>query len=183
METNYLDRPLLNVTYNIGEDYATIQSENTSFVNIRKMYFNPENVHKELISSLKRLKNAAKEKGYALIGTRKVSKWIEGFIPRYSEAVRKYNDDFSKIMEISREMEKRGIHRGYSDDTKVGELSKYEWEIAKAFFSHKPLGLYNDAMRSMSRILKTINGEGGLKFPKDKKIDVSSFIPKEYNIF
>lgn len=121
IDKEYLSRPLVHgVVYEISDESINISCSHTVWVQAqRAKYIRKEDVE-QLYSNVY---STAKEMGITIGRSRHYKKFINTRWQEYREQFDKYNKVFSELVVVCKEVQKRGIHTGYSDD----------WVVSKAF--------------------------------------------------
>lgn len=121
-DKEYLSRPLLeNVNFDITQDWVIVHSDHTSYSNIQRA----KPLNKDYMLDLyKRVVSEAKSQGVTVSRKNGYKKFIEDNWSDYKEEYRKYNLIFDKVIEDFREVQKRGLHSGTTDDIVLSKALK-----------------------------------------------------------
>lgn len=150
LDKEYLSRPVIETTYRITDNEVYVVSEKgcTSYANIHKL----ERILKEDVLNLySEVIKMAKAKGVKISYKNHYKRKINENWERYRDELIYYNDVFDKTRDKFKEVEKRGLHSGTTDDIVLREALDLRNEYIKCYWRTSTLslihGIYNDLQK------------------------------------
>ena len=119
--TRYLTAPLVDgLVYEISDELISIRCPHTCFISIGNISVPLEKA--ALLEQYKRLLQLAREKGVKVSYTSHIRKTVCGRWTEYMADFQAARRLFTRMVEQARVIERRGIHRGWSDDRELEQL-------------------------------------------------------------
>ncbi len=138
---SYLAAPLVDrLVYEISDDRISIRCPHTCFISVVNIGAPLEKA--ALLEQYKRLLQLVRKKGVKVSYTSHIREKICGSWAEYAADCQEARRLFAQMVEQARVIERRGIHRGWSDDRELEQL----YALQRQFEQY----LYGDS--SLSRI-------------------------------
>lgn len=152
-DEKYLEGPLLDAKFVITKDLVLIQTENTGFVNCRRV---TPIVQKDFLDMYKNVVKLAKENAVVISRKNQYRKYVVDNWSYYMKCVNEYNQFFDTLRKKAKEVEKRGIHLGSWEDYFLNECINLSYELSSYFWTTSPIIKMQSIYREFEKLESTL---------------------------
>lgn len=139
-DKEYLQRPLLNVSYVITPEKIDIQTDSTSFAYI---YRYKRFTKTELLKRYSRILKKARAKGITIKYSRHIKRNLEEVWEAYAKECAVVDELYKTLLKKYTVLKERGIHVGCMDDQYLQQCHELRWEYERHFHRTTPIGKVN----------------------------------------
>ena len=158
-DSEYLARPLIeDVVFTIENDYVKIACPHTLFTESRRIEFIQRD---EILSLYKSVLRKAKAKGVKIAYSQHIRRTVDERWLEYEVSCKRAGELFDLIIEQSKVIQSRGIHRGTTDDAELDKLAKFRNEHGefswRSSITSKITGIYHELRELERELVRTDN--------------------------
>lgn len=153
MEKDYLLREVLkDCVYEITPKCIYIHTESTTFINVVPLKVKSQ---QELLDKYKTILNQHKLNPnlIKIKYTQHIKKQILAVWPQYVEEQRRAKQLYAEMYDLSKQIERRKIHMGFSDDEVLNKLSKVKAEYGRLYWRDTAISKVNALDQALIRYL------------------------------
>lgn len=127
MSKEYLKQPLIpNFVFDITDDHIEIYNENTVLISVRRA---PRLCQKELLDLYSKILHYAKQHNVKVKYRHHHKQYIQDNWAKYTQEYKNYDYWYKSLLGNVNELKKRGIHRGFVDDSYYNQCKKLAYEL------------------------------------------------------
>lgn len=154
VDEEYLSRPLLEgLEYCITEDLIKITSSHTEYINLKR--FTPLDIE-SLLEKYDKVRQMAKKRKAKISYKRHLRKKILENRAEYRNDCLEAQRLFELMTTVAKEIQKRGLHFGTTDDAVLRKLRDYEAAYSALFCGNRSISAFWDIKRALNDSLKLL---------------------------